>query len=110
MWPEMSTNYKQVIIIHKSNKGYVDLTFRQMASHTDIFDKYVKNILPEVKMVNTGKSLAIRLNVPIIHFNQNFENYIPQMHECMKSVLKLYEILSKINVLMMYNEIEKNNT
>jgi hypothetical protein len=56
-------------------------------------------------IVKTGKSLSIRLNLPILDFKSDFDNYIEEMHECMKSAVKLYDILSKINVLMMYNEI-----
>ena len=107
VWPELLTDYKQVKIMHKSDRGYMDLTFNKMANHVDIFNKYVKDVVSDFKIVKTGKSLAIRINVPIIDFKEDFDNYINEMHECMKSALKLYDILSKINVLMMYNEINK---
>ena len=106
-WPELLTDYKQIKIMHKSDRGYMDLTFNKMSSHVDIFNKYIKKVPDDLKIVPTGKSLAIRLDVPIIDFKDEFENYINEMHECMKSVLKLYDILSKINVIMMYDEIDK---
>ena len=108
-WPEFQTNYKQVKIIHKSDKGYIDLTFDKMANHIDIFDKYTKNIKQSLSIVKTGKSLSIRLNVPKIDFKSKFYIYIDQMHECMEQILNLYDILSKINVLMMYNESNQIN-
>ncbi|MEE3343550.1 MAG: hypothetical protein VZS44_05625 [Bacilli bacterium] len=106
-WPELLTDFKQVKIMHKSDRGYMDLTFNKMANYIDIFNKYIKELSNDLKIVKTGKSLSIRLNVPIIDFKNEFNNYTNEMHECMKAALKLYDILSKINVLMMYNEIEK---
>ena len=104
-WPELYTDYKKVVIIHKSDRGYMDLTFGKMANHIEIFDRYINDIPSDVKIVQTGKSLAIRIEVPKIDFKDDFDNYINQMHECMRSAVRLYEILSKINVLMLYNEI-----
>ena len=106
-WPELLTDYAKIKIMHKSDRGYMDLTFGKMASYIDIFDKYVKNVASDLKIVPTGKSLAIRLEVPIVNFKDDFDNYIDELHECMNAALKLYEILSKINVLMMYDEINK---
>ncbi len=107
-WPELLTDYKQVKIIHKSDRGFMDLTFGKMAGHVDIFNKYVKDIPSDMKIVKTGKSLSIRLNVPVIDFKLDFDDYIDEMHKCMKSALELYDILSKINVLLMYDDCDKN--
>ena len=106
-WPELLTDYKQVKIMHKSDRGYMDLTFGKMGKYVDVFNKYVKELSDDLKIVPTGKSLSIRIDVPKIDFRDDFDNYTYQMHECMKSALKLYNVLSRINVLMMYNEIEK---
>ena len=109
VWPELRTDYSQVQIIHKSDRGYMDMTFSKMGDNIELFDKFVKNLEENLNVVKTGKSLAIRLNVPIIDFKNDFDNDIEKMHECMKSVLKLYEVLSKMNVLMMYQELEKGD-
>lgn len=108
-WPEMTTDYKQVVIIHKSDRGYMDLTFGKMSNYISIFNKYIDDLPKEFKAVKTGKSLAIRLEVPIINFKNEFDDYIAEMHECMKSAIKLYELLSNLNVLMMYEEINKKH-
>lgn len=106
-WPELMTDYKQIKIIHKSDRGYMDLTFGQMASHVDVFNKYVKGLIAnKFKVVETGKSLAIRIEVPCMDFKNEFDNYLDEMQTCMESALELYDLLSRINVLMMYNEIE----
>lgn len=108
-WPELQTDYKQVKILHKSNKGYMDLTFNNMADNIGIFNKYINDINQDLKIVKTGKSLSIRIDVPKIDFTNDFDNYINELNICMNSALELYHLLSKINVLMMYDEIEKNN-
>ena len=107
VWPELLTDYNQIKIMHKSDRGYMDLTFGGMASYVDIFHKYIKDIASDMKIVKTGKSISIRVDVPIIDFKEDFDNYVQQMDECMQKALRLYDILSKINVVMMYNEIDK---
>ena len=87
----------------------MDLTFNNMGDNIVLFTKYVpKEIIEKYEIVKTGKSLSIRLEVPIIDFKNNFDDYIEEMNICMKSALELYDLTSKINVLMMYNELEKN--
>ncbi len=92
--------------MHKSVRGFMDLTFSNMGEHIDIFNKYVsEDIINKYEIVRTGKSLSIRINVPVLDFKNEFDNYIEEMHECMKSALELYDILKSINVLKMYSEI-----
>lgn len=108
-WPEILTEYKNVVIMHKSDRGYMDLTFGKMASHIDIFHKYVSDeILSENEVIKTGKSIAIRLHVPPLDFKNEFDDYIDEMQECMKNANKLLELLNKIDVNRMYNDISKS--
>lgn len=106
-WPELHTDHKKVKIIHKADRGYMDLTFSKMADYINVFNKYIKQVDSDFKIVETGKSLAVRLEVPKIDFKGEFDDYIEEMHDCMKSALKLYNLLSKINVIMMYDETNK---
>lgn len=105
-WAYFDTGYSQVKIVHKLDRGYIDLTFDKMNDYIDIFNKYIPN---DIYVVPTGKSLSIRKYVPKIDFTQEFDLYVKYMHECMKSVLELYEALKEINVLMMYDEVKKFN-
>lgn len=108
VWPELHTTNNKVKIIHKSDRGYMDLTFNNMAEHIDIFTRYVpEDILINYIITKTGKSLAIRINVPIIDFKNNFDDYIQEMHECMKSAMELYDVFKKINDLKMFDTINK---
>lgn len=106
VWPELYTNNPKVKIMHKSDKGFMDLTFSNMGEHIDIFDKYVsEDIINKYEIVRTGKSLSIRMNVPVLDFKNEFDDYIEEMHECMKSALELNDALKSINVLKMYSEV-----
>lgn len=108
VWPELHTNNSKVKVMHKSDRGYMDLTFNNMGDNIDIFNKYVpSDIISEYEIVKTGKSISIRLHVPILIFKNEFDDYISEMHECMKSAMTLYDLLSRIDVTRMYNEIDK---
>lgn len=111
VWPELLTDYNQVRIIHKSDKGYLDLTFNRFGEHIDVFYKYLEGLInEEFNVVKTGKSLSIRTMVPIVDFKNDFNNYIDEMYVIMNKVLRLYEIVNKLNVLMMYEEIKNSNS
>lgn len=106
-WPILLTSYPNITIKHKSDRGFLDLTFYQMANHIKTFYKYTNEVIEkDFEVVKTGGSLSIRLHIPIIDFKAEFDNYINEMHIIMKSALKLYNLLKKINVLMMYEEIK----
>lgn len=104
-WAEFYTDYPNVKIIHKINKGFIDLTFYKLGDYIEIFDRYVNNILDdEFIIVKTGKSLAIRSNINTINLKNDFQNYVNDLHDAMSKITKLYEIVNKINVLLLYKE------
>ena len=108
VWPELHTKSSKVKIMHKSDRGYMDLTFNNMGNNIDIFNKYVpQDIINDYEIVKTGKSLSIRLSIPEIDFKNDFDDYIVEMDECMNAAVGLYGLLERINVSKMYNEIEK---
>ncbi len=109
-WPDFATDYPNVRIIQKSNRGYLDLTFSKMGNHPNIFHKYVDNILKkDMSVERTQKSMAIRINIPIIDFRGEFDNQIKNVKTSLNQTLRLYKILNKINVNDMYKEIENKN-
>ena len=109
MWPEFSTYYPNVKIIQKSDRGYLDLTFSKMGNYITIFNKYVLNYLNNnMTIEKTGKSMAIRMIFPKIDFRNDFDNYSKELKECLDKALVLYNLLNKIDVNAMYNEINNN--
>ena len=101
-WPIFSTPIKKIKILHKADRGYVDLTFRRVSLYySEVYD-IVKNVLKEnMKLKKTGKSLAIRIDVPEIDFKKDFEQQEENVIKCLEVVRELQEFMKKID----YKEI-----
>ena len=99
-WPIFSTQIKKVKIFHKSDRGYVDLTFRYVSQYYfEVYD-IVKNVLKEnMKLEQTGKSLAIRIDVPKIDFKKDFEEQEENVIKCLEVVRELQEFMKKIDYM-----------
>ena len=99
VWPTFNTPFKQYKIRHKSDRGNMDLEFPKLADKYFDFMNQVKDILDSDMSVQvTGKSLSIRLKVPIIDFKQNFNDYCNEMKISMDAVVRLQNLLSKIDL------------
>ena len=97
-WPIFSTQIKKVKILHKADRGYVDLTFRRVSQYYyEVYD-IVKNVLKEnMTLQQTGRSLAIRIIVPKIDFEKDFEEQEEKVIQCLEVVRKLQEFMRKID-------------
>ena len=94
----------------KSNFRYLDLTFSKMASHKKIFHKYVaRKIDKDMTEEITSKSMAIRLIIPYLDFFKPFDEQERKVKECLEKAIRLYDVLVKIDVDSMYEEIEDKN-
>lgn len=104
LWPIFLTPIKNVQIIHKADKGYVDLTFPGIADYYFEVEEIIKEVLNEnITLHKTGKSLAIRKIVPKVNFSGDFEEQKGDLAKCLDSVLELQGVIGKIN----YKEILK---
>ena len=103
-WPGFIVPVKGLKIDHKSNRGDVDLSFEGLGNYYSEISNLLDGYLDEnMIIVQTGKSMSIRIKVPIVKFNENFEDYIYEVNESLKAVERLYNLVNKIN----YNEILK---
>lgn len=106
-YSEFETFNPNVKIKYKFDKGYLDLTFSKMGEYPDVFHKYVDNMLDkDMSIEKINKSMIIRLQVPIISFNAEFIDYEKEVKEALDKSLRLYDLLSKIDIHSMYNEIK----
>ena len=99
-WPIFSTQIKKIKIFHKSDRGFVDLTFRRVSQY--YFEAYdiVKNVLKEnMTLQQTGRSLAIRIIVPKIDFEKDFEEQEENVIKCLEVVRELQEFMKKIDYM-----------
>ena len=99
-WPIFSTQIKKVKILHKADRGFVDLTFRRVSQYySEVYD-IVKNVLKEnMKLEQTEKSLAIRIDVPEIDFKKDFEEQEENVIKCLEVVRELQEFMKKIDYM-----------
>lgn len=105
-WPYMRTGDKRVYIMHKSDKGYVDLTFSGLGEYVNPFNMYMNKLLLDGMYIRrTQKSMSIRMKVPVIDFHQEFEKYTKEMEEIIKTVLILLDFFHTIDVDDLYNKI-----
>lgn len=108
-WPRIRTKDKRVYIMHKSDRGCIDLTFDGMAEHYKEFWNYIEPLLEEgMTIQKTSKSMAIRMEVPPLDFQNDFAIYTNEMKEIMDKIVYLEEFLyKKIDVDELYEMILK---
>lgn len=100
---------KGIRVQHKSDRGYVDFEFSNMINYYNSFSEYVSNLMDDdMSIVKTGKSLLIRLNVPIIDFHKEFSNFISEIHMVLALVSRFYNMYSKLDIDYINNIKIKN--
>lgn len=102
-WPTFNTFLKTVKIIHKSEKGFVDLTFNGYGEKINILNEAIGDLLDDdMCIVRTNKSAAVRIVVPKIDFNNEFEIYENEITEIMKAIERLNNLVYKIKNIDMF--------
>lgn len=95
-WPRFLTVVDKLYMYHKTEFGYVDLTFEGCAEKildierllTDTVGDYLKN---GFTVHRTGKSAAVRLIVPMLDFHQSFESQEDSVKQCFDAIKKMSE-------------------
>lgn len=103
-WAIFKTPVKNIHIVHKANKGYVDLTFPGLAQQYKQVKSIIKKQLPkdnELVLEKTSKSVILRRIVPIIDFKSNFEKQKNDVIKCLNVIVDLQNLLNIIG----YDEI-----
>ena len=101
------------IVYHKSNKGYVDLTFNGCADRLEKIKKFIVHSIGNYydqgySIVLTGKSCAIRLTVPVINFLLPFEGQIYIVNQSFEAVKKLCDLSEKLDTLGISNILQRS--
>lgn len=107
VWPGFYTPVKGIMIQHKSNKGYMDLTFKGLASkYYEVLEIVSDKLDDDMSLEVATNSLVIRIHVPIIDFEMEFDDYLNELDVCFNAANRLEKLLYKID----YNKIlELNN-
>ena len=81
----------------------MDLTFSGLGEKFNSFRNYINQYLDDdMSVYQTGKSVAIRLHVPIIDFKNNFNDYLSEIKYSLDSAMRLYKLLERINISDIY--------
>lgn len=97
-WPGFFTPIKNIRIDHKSNQGYVDLKFDGVGEYFSEISEILKDKLDkDMSIVKTGKSMSIRIKVPIVKFDEEFDKYVDEIKISLNSVERLQNLLTKID-------------
>jgi hypothetical protein len=108
VWPHFRTNKVGTFIYHKSNMGRVDLTYNRQADKIDDIKKFLVGLIGDYyekgfNVVETGKSCAIRINVPVITFLKSFEEQKDLVNQAFQAVDKLLNLSMKLEMKGIYD-------
>lgn len=108
IWTYFRTINKDMLIYHKSDKGYVDLTLNGKADKQEkikiILTSIVENYYEQgYEVVKTGKSCAIRIKVPVVNFSEPFETQKEFIAQAFSAVEKLYALSIKLDLAGVYD-------
>ncbi len=103
-WPQFKTALPNMYIIHKTNKGYVDLTVRGAADRVGEFQLLEKWLRHQeerpVTVIRTGKSAAFRIVVPVISMGQPFASWkMGDLHSCFGAIQQLVDLAGMFEVI-----------
>lgn len=102
IWTCFKTNDGN-LIYHKSDKGYVDLTYKGCADKIDTIKQFVIEAIGNFyeqgfSVVKTGKSCAIRISVPKTDFKKSFAEQIIAVKNTFEAVEKLSVLSEKLDI------------
>lgn len=106
-WPHFSAAPKNAYMLHKTERGQFDLTFNGTIKKKITFDtlkKYIEKMgFSDIKVVETGKSIALRKTVPIIDFDKEFDDINKKdLDECFKAGCELKRLA---DIISYYSDI-----
>ena len=96
-WPHYNTRIKGVYLSHKSEKGYVDLTFSGTWDSVNELEAILRKALGNfeeqgVTLQKAGKSAVLRALIPILDFHHPFEEQIDDVEACFKGIDSLTKL------------------
>ena len=94
--------YQQAYLLHKLADGEVDITFNRGKEKAPILDSicdwFNKNGLVEISAPITGKSVALRMNVPKLQYKHGWENLPKEdIDKCFVTIMKMVDLAKLFN-------------
>ena len=103
MLANVKTNIRNVYIRWKTDRDVIDLEFGGMGNNKKSLIKKLNAIGENTfDVVQTGKSASLRYRVPKefhVNFSDGFDKQIPNVDLALKTVLKFFKIVKKLQYL-----------
>lgn len=100
-WPRYHTVCPGLFIYHKSEFGFIDLTFRGSGDKLVELEKLLWTQLPDhaelgLSLYRTGRSAALRLHVPVLDFKESFDKQKQKVNECFSAISSMTNLTKRI--------------
>ena len=103
-WPIFKTDNKKIKIMHKADRGYVDLTFEGTGENINYIRKLLKDKLDDdMTIEKTSKSTSVRIKVPKINFEGDFYHYIEELFKVFEAINRLHFFANELDYNDIYN-------
>lgn len=101
-WPRYRVHIKGLYMLHKSEFGYVDLTFPNCGERTvelkSILEKHLGDLSKlGASLQQTKKSAALRVIVPVLDFKQPFDEVADKVKTCFEGIEKLTKLAERLH-------------
>ena len=102
IWPRFNTRIDKLYMYHKTEQGYVDLTFDGCRDKMIKVERMLKYVEPNYQetgysLHRTGKAAAIRLMTPCLDLHLPFESQVQEVEQSFKAVKRLSELVKKLS-------------
>jgi len=103
IWPRFNSRVKGVFLYHKSDRGYIDLTFNGAWERVNELESILRKKIGQyeeegITLQQTGKSAALRSIAPIVDFHKPFEDQIESIEICFNEIDKMIKLSHKLVV------------
>lgn len=107
-WPRFRTQIKGLYMLHKSEFGYVDLTFESAKDRISQIDELLKTTFGSYEKIGasiviTSKSVALRMNVPVLNFKLPFEEQKTKVEDCYKVISNMSNLAKRLDAVKVLN-------
>lgn len=100
-WPRYRVHIKGLYMLHKSEFGFIDLTFPNCGERTielkGILEKHLGDLSElGVSLHQTKKSAALRVLAPVLDFKQPFDEVADKVEKCFEGIEKLTKLSERL--------------
>ena len=101
-WPHFNTVCRELYILHKSNFGFVDLSFdgcaEKLVEIENLMEDTIDNYFDQGYTVQrTGKAAVVRLIVPVVDFHKTFEEEQERVQICFDAIKQMSEMVKMLD-------------